>query len=563
MKKTLTLLFLATVLAAGNTTMAQCPAGESQVQINILTDNYGAETTWELTGPSGSPVYGSGGPYGNNQTYTPTACVPNGPVIIFTIYDSYGDGICCGFGQGNYTVTVGGTQVASGGQFASMESTMFLTSPPVALDLAVMSLDLDLVMPQGNQNISGSIRNFGTSPVSSFTLNYSIDNGPAVSQPVTATIAPGANYNYTHGTPWNATVGAHTVKVWASNLNGQADANPLNDELEVGVSVALQSVQRKALMEQFTSSTCPPCASLENTWGPVLNGVNTNQSGSNIAAIKYHLNYPSPGTDPSYNPDAATRNTFYGVSGIPSRYIDGTMFSTSTAAFLNNAAARPAFMGINMNYTASGNSVTVEVTITPYADFTGTHRLFIGVTEDQYSYSGGTTSQSVFKYVMRKMLPNGSGILLSNLTAGVPQTFTQSYTFASGAPAPGNYNLWTNLDNTTAVAFVQNMTTREVVQANISSIGVGIEENELARGLKVFPNPTNDLLNVRFDLPAAGNVHMELTNTLGQRVMNIGESFGSGAQLATFDLSGVVPGMYHLTITHGDLRATRTISVTR
>jgi hypothetical protein len=565
MKKTITLLMLAAAFAAGNTALAQCPAGQSQVQITILTDTYGDETTWEVTGAGGSPVYGSGGPYGNSQTYTPTVCVPNGPVIVFTIYDSYGDGICCQFGQGNYTVSVGGQQVASGGQFTDLESTMFVAGPQVPLDLAVLTIGLNSVIQQGNQTITGSIRNFGTSPVNNFTLNYSVNNGPTVSQPVTASIAPGASYNYSHGTPWNATVGAQTVKVWASSPNGQADANPLNDELEMTVSVATQSVQRRALMEQFTSSTCPPCAGLENTWGPVLTTANTNQTGSNIAAIKYHLNFPSPGNDPSYNPDANTRRTYYGVNGIPSRFMDGSSFNTSTAAFLNNAAARPAYMDVNVSYTASGNNITVNVTVTPYANFTGNHRLFIAITEDQYTYTAGTTSQSLFKYVMRKMLPNANGITLTNLTAGVPQTFSESYTFGTGAPAPGNYNLWTNLDNCTVVAFVQNTSSTDVVQANFAPIqgAIGIEENELSRGLRVFPNPANDELNVRFDLHTAGNVYMEITNALGQRVISNGQSFASGTQIATLDLGSLAPGMYHLTITSGDLRATRTISVTR
>ena len=47
----------------------------------------------------------------------------------FSIYDTYGDGICCAWGQGSYTLADGnGTVLASGGQFTDVESTTFKTT---------------------------------------------------------------------------------------------------------------------------------------------------------------------------------------------------------------------------------------------------------------------------------------------------------------------------------------------------------------------------------------------------------------------------------------------------
>jgi len=43
----------------------------------------------------------------------------------FTITDSFGDGICCTYGEGSYSVEVGGTVVASGGDFGDIETTLF------------------------------------------------------------------------------------------------------------------------------------------------------------------------------------------------------------------------------------------------------------------------------------------------------------------------------------------------------------------------------------------------------------------------------------------------------
>ena len=66
-----------------------------------------------------------GNPYSSNTQYIENVCVPQNSIVTFTIYDSYGDGICCSYGIGSYDVDVCGTTVASGGNFNSEESTSF------------------------------------------------------------------------------------------------------------------------------------------------------------------------------------------------------------------------------------------------------------------------------------------------------------------------------------------------------------------------------------------------------------------------------------------------------
>jgi hypothetical protein len=46
---------------------------------------------------------GSG--YANDSFYTETVCIDDGE-YTFTIYDPYGDGICCGYGDGLYSLKV-------------------------------------------------------------------------------------------------------------------------------------------------------------------------------------------------------------------------------------------------------------------------------------------------------------------------------------------------------------------------------------------------------------------------------------------------------------------------
>ena len=88
--------------------------------VNITTDNYGSETSWYILNASGTEV-ASGGNYDNNSSNTETFCLDTGN-YTFTILDSYGDGICCSYGNGSFAVVVAGTEVVSGDQFTSSQS---------------------------------------------------------------------------------------------------------------------------------------------------------------------------------------------------------------------------------------------------------------------------------------------------------------------------------------------------------------------------------------------------------------------------------------------------------
>lgn len=91
--------------------------------LSLTTDNYGAETSWQIT-DSQSIVVESGTGYASNTTYNQDLCLGDGN-YVFTINDTYGDGICCQYGSGNYSLSFAGQTVASGGTFASSEATAF------------------------------------------------------------------------------------------------------------------------------------------------------------------------------------------------------------------------------------------------------------------------------------------------------------------------------------------------------------------------------------------------------------------------------------------------------
>ena len=94
-----------------------------EVVLTINTDNYGNETSWEVLDSDNQVIY-SGGGYANNTTYTETFCLEE---VCYTLVlsDSYGDGICCTYGQGSYILRGPSGTIATGGEFANTESVEF------------------------------------------------------------------------------------------------------------------------------------------------------------------------------------------------------------------------------------------------------------------------------------------------------------------------------------------------------------------------------------------------------------------------------------------------------
>ncbi|MBF7071815.1 endonuclease [Glaciecola sp. MH2013] len=101
-----------------------CTANEGN--FSLLTDNYGAETSWKITDAQAS-VVASGSGFASNTSYSEALCLEDGDYTL-TINDSYGDGICCSYGTGSYSLTFNSQTLASGGAFGRVESTNFTLS---------------------------------------------------------------------------------------------------------------------------------------------------------------------------------------------------------------------------------------------------------------------------------------------------------------------------------------------------------------------------------------------------------------------------------------------------
>lgn len=107
---------------------------DSYVTFILNLDDYGSETTWQFV-QDGGGVVASGGPYTDfeNIQIEEEICVASGECYTFTIFDDFGDGICCytgtqnpNYSDGNYSIgNADGISIYTGSQFGDEEVVNF------------------------------------------------------------------------------------------------------------------------------------------------------------------------------------------------------------------------------------------------------------------------------------------------------------------------------------------------------------------------------------------------------------------------------------------------------
>ena len=131
------------------------------VTLNLVTDNYASETSWQLTDSSGY-IIAQNGSLSNASTYSTEIEIPTSDeCYTFTINDTYGDGICCGYGVGSYSITDdSGNTIISGGEFSSVDTSTFRVGETLGIN-SIFENDLNIFPNPSNGvfNIKTSLNN--------------------------------------------------------------------------------------------------------------------------------------------------------------------------------------------------------------------------------------------------------------------------------------------------------------------------------------------------------------------------------------------------------------------
>jgi len=499
--------------------------------------------------------------------------------------------------------SVGAQDVTSGGGTSDQSDNswyMFAPGTQPANDIFNLTVDNSIYHEVNTaNNIMGTIMNFGSATITSMEMSYSVDGGTPVSDNLTGlSVASGASYQYTLPTAWTPTSEAtYTITTDVVTINGGTDGDASNNEASMDILVHPTPVPRKPLLEQFTSSTCPPC----QPGNVVVNGVLANYSGE-YSKLNYQMSWPGTG-DPYFTDEGGERRTFYAVTGVPDMRTDGDegMNSNSfTAAHFEAAQDVPAFVNLTIEATLQQEAeyevqngalvkidstyhVSASVKMNPIVDMPAGLTAHITIQENITYDNEKTNGETEFHDVMKKMLPDASGTTLAAIAANDSFSFSESHTFmgdyrlSNDAGDPIDHTIehsveewndlhavtWIQNDNTNEVwqsentevvmlDEISNVTTEVVDGVTITTVG-GVEYETLPNGnlaplgvedvaganFSMYPNPANDVITIT---GLVGNAKVSIYDATGRLVRT--ESGNAG----TLNVSDLEAGVYNITV---------------
>lgn len=355
-----------------------------------------------------------------------------------------------------------------------------------------------------------TIKNFGTTTLTSCDINFKIDAGTITTIPWTGSLATGATAVVTLPTQTVA-VGSHTFTSYTSSPNGGADFDAANNQTVKSFSI-IGTGSAAPMVEGFQLTTFPPANWFLNNadGGPTW----TRRSGTNAGGFAAS--------------SACAKMDFY---NSPSGQVD-ELYAKNVD--LTSAA------GVNLTFSVAHAQYN-----TSYSD----------ILEVKVSSDCGATWASVY---------NKAGSVLSTTTAttsaftpnSAAQWRAESVSLASYI---GQSNVMIKF-----VATSDYGNNAYIDDINITNTATGIKEKLELIGVDVYPNPTIDNAVVKFNLIESDNVGVILVNSLGQTVINqnLG-NMSAGEQSYLLNTESLSDGLYFLNLTVGENIITKKVVINK
>ncbi len=250
MKRLITQTIIAALVFSGFYAPGQCPGGTDSVYIDVTTTNRGYEVYWQLvpdTNPCGVGTIFTGGNlsqmncngananvaipgngYGNNITITegPFCLTTNAQYSIRFIDDA-------GASDNFFTVKIKGQPVYIYHSLSNTELFTFDIVPPLPFDVGLKKISTKSYVTSNPISITGKLFNYSYNTVQSLSIHYSVNNGPVYTDQVAGiNFTPYTELDFIHSTLFTPPSNdEYIIKVWADNINGNADQHNSNDTL--------------------------------------------------------------------------------------------------------------------------------------------------------------------------------------------------------------------------------------------------------------------------------------------------------------------------------------------
>ena len=315
-------------------------------------------------------------------------------------------------------------------------------------------------------------------------------------------------------------------------------------------NVVIEERNRTILVENFT--TLHPEQTINNTEFKEFRAINEVFNPAELVKLQYH--HASARTELPHdelhkkNPiDQNARAAFYGVTSPARAFVDGGFGQESTNSTfespeintyfsLRSLVTSPVEISIDFeNEPADKLNVKAMIQATNDLGMPGEYNVFIAVAEQEVMDQ---------VYVLRKFLPDASGIPLTSLSEADPaQEILVSYDMrhvtrlADGTFAPF-----------AVIVFVQHLETKNVLQTVMrqdgttsSEIVTGVE-TPFDNYVRIYPNPADGMLNVILPAAVKKDTPVRLFDSFGKEVFT--GMLRSGESMKTLSTKELSAGVY-------------------
>ncbi len=303
------------------------------------------------------------------------------------------------------------------------------------------------------------------------------------------------------------------------------------------------------LLENFTSIASSTAPASDNSVYGILA-----QKPLDGVLLQYHLKYPQ--ADEVYlknpfPPDA--RGSIYNLTQTPVQMVEGMHRFThngtrfSLTHLINNSLKDPKF-DIELSYEETENhyEIVLNTELRPLIQMPGevvVHKVLVEKEVD--------IIDRPLKHVVKEMYP-ASGSLLSVEQANQVQSFSNLLDFRT----------LTFYDSTqlAVVVFVQDPATREVLQSQIIDLPIkyargaitSVDTNDpsIAKGLKIYPNPVKDKLNIELPFTLGKEAEWKIVDQSGAIISH--GKLNKGHARYTVDTHRLPNGVYFLMVSEAE-----------
>lgn len=449
-----------------------------------------------------------------------------------------------------------------GGQWASgvaIDDVQIFQPAPIDLGLTQLSMN-PFVLFNTNFNVTGTVKNFGIAPITSYDINYTINGGVPVVYNVTGVnIASFSTLNFTFPTPVNfPTTGERIFVVTITNINGSADPIVTNNSLTTTVGALSYVPVKRVMGEEGTGTWCGWCPR-----GAVYMEEMATTHPATWVGVAVHNGDPMVVT--AYDAEMGNHISGY-PSGLVDRQlteVDPTDFGTAyTARVSQITPVEISITGIAYNSTSRVLDFTVQGVLA--GDLNGNYRFNAVLTEDNvHGTASGYNQTNYYSSTQQNIALNGAGHNWQTSPSPVPAASMYydhvarallggwsgtagsiAATNAAGATISKSYtttlNAAWNSSYVSIVGFIVNQTTGEIINACKSDFVTAVENQYQKDEMYIYPNPSTGI----FYLKNSDPVNVAIYNILGQQVM-------SEYKTQMLNMSSLPAGTYTIRIENG------------